>query len=783
MRKQKRAESMLQKRLGSSEDAPKIVGLLSLSSNCSVDIDDMFEKILSETSWHTEVAGGAITHAHFAKHKTKCSFIRQSAASQQLDLFAALDVAKVADIMLFVVRVDTAIQLQEDLIDDRGQTLLSALKAVGCPEVVCCLQGLDNLSGKRLVEAKQFSQRQLEAAFGPTVRILEAARPETMCRLLCNVTPRVIAWKASRSFMVGEDVHVLPQKQSATSPSSCSAQISGYLRGKPLPINSLVHIVGVGTCRVDRISSGRDPFPGGGRRKEKRGKGSMSVDQGEQLDEGEEEVVANPDAQDALSMEAEVDPLAGEQTWPTEEEMDAAMRQLDEGAGRHRRNIPVTIPEGMSSYQADWFVDEKGEWDEDETQGGAAAAAEGVGEGEAPDLVPFPAGGAEEEDDETFTMAGSMIDAPFAAGKGHAEKQRLRALANNDQQFPDEMDTPDDRAARERFAKYRALQSFRSSPWHPKENLPREYSRIFQFENFAGVQRRVLAKAKAADALLEQSLEGGAGLSFSGSLPLGNGGVNGGEDEEDAMEDAEGAGMEEFVFPGQYVHLVVDGLSVVQAQQLAQMKSAAVFALHQHENRLSVLHFNLRRCGGFQEPIKAKEPLVFQAGFRSFTCNPIFSEANLNCDKHKLERFLLPDRFSVATTFAPITFLPCPLLVFKKLDSGELVLVATGSLGSVDPDRIILKKVILTGLPVRVRKRFGVVKHLFYDPQDVRWFKPAELVTKFGLRGHIREPVGTHGLLKAIFSGPITQNDTVMLVLFKRVFPKLPEGGQEMAIL
>jgi len=120
--------------------------------------------------------------------------------------------------------------------------------------------------------------------------------------------------------------------------------------------------------------------------------------------------------------------------------------------------------------------------------------------------------------------------------------------------------------------------------------------------------------------------------------------------------------------------------------------------------------------------------------------------------------------------------MPCPLLVFKKLENGRLILVATGSLASVDPDRIILKKVILTGLPIRVRKRFGVVKHLFYDPQDVRWFKPAELVTKFGLRGHIREPVGTHGLLKAIFSGPITQNDTVMLILYKRVFPKLREN-------
>lgn len=186
---------------------------------------------------------------------------------------------------------------------------------------------------------------------------------------------------------------------------------------------------------------------------------------------------------------------------------------------------------------------------------------------------------------------------------------------------------------------------------------------------------------------------------------------------------------------------------------------------------------------------------------------PIFSEDNLNCEKNKMERFLLPHRFSMATVFGPITYTPCPILIFKKYPAadgsgaGSYRLLATGMLGSVDPDRIILKKVILTGHPIRVKKRFAVVKHLFHEPnvsqqfynvfvptvlshlfvlQDVRWFKPAELVTKHGLRGHITEPVGTHGLLKAQFNNPITQNDTIMLVLYKRVYPKFPVNGIEL---
>ena len=42
------------------------------------------------------------------------------------------------------------------------------------------------------------------------------------------------------------------------------------------------------------------------------------------------------------------------------------------------------------------------------------------------------------------------------------------------------------------FARYRGLKSFRTSPWDPKENLPMNYSRIFQFENFTRYRKHVL---------------------------------------------------------------------------------------------------------------------------------------------------------------------------------------------------------------------------------------------------------------------------------------------------
>jgi pre-rRNA-processing protein TSR1 len=141
----------------------------------------------------------------------------------------------------------------------------------------------------------------------------------------------------------------------------------------------------------------------------------------------------------------------------------------------------------MSSYQADWFQDEDGNvdfdasvidrqpGDEDEEQAPLEQGAE-EDEGEDRDLL-------HEEDDDDM----SVVDAQRNA----SAKQMMRAaLAQDEKEFPDEMQTPSDMSARLRFARYRALQSFRASPWHPKENLPQDYAGIFEFENFNGTQRR-----------------------------------------------------------------------------------------------------------------------------------------------------------------------------------------------------------------------------------------------------------------------------------------------------
>jgi len=101
---------------------------------------------------------------------------------------------------------------------------------------------------------------------------------------------------------------------------------------------------------------------------------------------------------------------------------------------------------------------------------------------------------------------------------------------------------------------------------------------------------------------------------------------------------------------------------------------------------------------------------------------------------------------AIASMYLPIVFSPCKILLFTR--TNNLSLLATGHALPPNPLTVILKRIILTGYPLKVHKKKAVIRYMFFNPKDVKYFKPVELTSKFGLRGHIKDSLGTHGLMK-----------------------------------
>jgi pre-rRNA-processing protein TSR1 len=341
-----------------------------------------------------------------------------------------------------------------------------------------------------------------------------------------------------------------------------------------------------------------------------------------------------------------------------------------------------------------------------------------------------------------------------------AAKQKYRAEAD-DVLFPDEVETPADVQARQRFGKYRGLKSFRTSKWDAKESLPLEYARVYAFENPKRTEKRAKAAAlRAGLKTVKMNLN-----SMDMDVDTNNSIIGGVAD------------------VGDYVCLHIAAVPEDVATELVarvNTNTAAppltVTGLLQHETKLSVVNFGIRKLASYTPPLPNKERLLFITGVRGFFTCPVFSSDEHGADKFKMERFLHQGHAAIASVYAPISYGPLPLLAFRiPFDGGKPVLVATGALRNCDPDRIVLKKIVLSGYPVKVHKMKAVVKFMFHSPDDIKWFQPVDLWTKHGRRGRIKEPIGTHGAMKCIFDGGVKQQDAVCMSLFKRVYPKWPE--------
>lgn len=158
---------------------------------------------------------------------------------------------------------------------------------------------------------------------------------------------------------------------------------------------------------------------------------------------------------------------------------------------------------------------------------------------------------------------------------------------------------------------------------------------------------------------------------------------------------------------------------------------------------MTQLHLKVRRNPFYpsnETPIESGQHYAISLGFRRIVVRPIFSRVIPGTEKTKFTKKIGEDyesyfycSFYYYNYFpsAPVQIYQVNQLNFKERESSPIMY---GTIAKCDPLHIILERIILAGYPFKINKRRSTVRFMFFNPKDVKYFKPVEVRTKMGLK-------------------------------------------------
>ena len=701
--------------------APRIVALVSLSQD--VDVKDAIPKL----HYDMDVPPTSPTRIRVDKFKQTIEYVPVA-----FDLPIALDACRVADFVIFVAS-------PTEEVDEQGELMLKAIEGQGVSNVLTTVQHLDRIEPAKKRPQVVSSLKSYITRFFPSQEKVHSLDSERECaniiRSLCTTTPRGVIWRHERSWMLVEDVQ-WPQYPLDVPEDKNDVVLTGVVRGRGLKADRLVQVGDWGCFQIAKITDASLATV-----KKSRSDGLMG-DIGTMPDS----LLQLPgDGQDDLAdlapYEVVMDDVGG--TPASEALVERRGVLLDDhhyfsDDETHLPEPPKRLPKGTSSYQAAWFLGDMSDSgsdyeDEVDNEGDVLMDAPALpqdgteGLDKAIQHEPTEATPSEYPQSEMF-LDPSPDDEAAQIAEYRSQRQNE---AKEDREFPDEIELHPNVLARERLARYRGLKSLKTSQWETNEDKPHEpadWNRLLRVPDYKAARKVVTREA----------LVGG-------------------------------------IAPGKRVNIHLRSVPASLRDTHDPAKPLALHSLLRHEQKRTVVNFSITLASSHPHPLRSKEPLIIQCGPRRFLIHPLYSQSGTTPNNvHKFLRFLHPGQTAIATFIAPLTWGSVPALFFlpPTTSRNQLFLVATGTSLAPDPDRVVAKRIILTGHPYKIHKKLVTVRYMFFNAEDVNWFKALRLWTKRGRSGFIKESLGTHGYFKATFDGRISPMDAVGVSLYKRVWPR-----------
>lgn len=705
--------------------APRIVSVVPLCEG--VNGQDVVKSLLGALDIDDEVPGKeeGWMRTYIERYKQSLGFV-----TVQRDLRAAMDACRAADFVLFVMSAT-------EEVDGLGEAMLRCIESQGMSNSYVAVQGLDRIENAKKKAAVAASLKSYITHFLPTTDKVNSLDSRQECsnavRSLCTTTPKGIRWREDRSWMLVEEVR-WPGGKAPIDGHDAAGEVvvTGVVRGKGLKADRLLQVGDWGAFQISKITAASLEI-----RREAKGD-SMAVDTVAQDSVLEEPSEDQDDVEELAPEEVVMDDMDGYAPSVATTERKGVLlddhHYFDDDEEIQARQLPKRLPRGTSRYQANWYLDDvdysgsdmesvdenffRNQLQEEQY------SDQGDGVEDMDMREPTEAGPSEHPQSEAFEDVSPEDEAEAI----QTYRNTRRNEAAEDLEFPDEIELPPNVLARERLARYRGLRSLKTSKWETEEDKPHEpaeWPRLLEVKDYKNAKNRMMSEA----------LFGG-------------------------------------VQPGTRVNVYLRNVPLQLQQHYTPGQALTAYSLLRHEHKRTAVHFSIILSSEVEKPLRSKEELIIQCGPRRFIINPIFSNPGTTSnDVHKFNRYLHPGRTAIASFVAPLTWGSVPALFFKPTSSGlQLIGIGTSLLPS--QSRVIAKRILLTGHPYKIHKRLVTVRYMFFNTEDVTWFKALQLWTKRGRTGFIKEPQGTHGYFKATFDGRVNPMDAVAVSLYKRVWPK-----------